>query len=72
MQCRPNILCNVSFFLLLKKSILLHFYCLVNDFMDPLQFACRLKRSLDDAILRVLSNIYVYLINRPHKYVKLF
>ena len=43
---------------------------LVNDFIDPLQFAYRRNRSIDDAILYVLNNIYSHL-DKPNNYIRL-
>ena len=44
-----------------EKVVLAHFQTQVAHLMDPLQFAYRKNRSVEDAIPNVLNNIYVHL-----------
>ena len=44
-----------------EKVVLAHFQTQLAHLMDPLQFAYRKNRSVEDAILYVLNNIYAHL-----------
>ena len=44
-----------------ERVVLLRFQKIVTDFVDPLQFTYREARSVDDAILYVLDNVYSHL-----------
>ena len=53
-----------------ERCVLPHLDSLIGDFMDPLQFAYKAKRSVDDAILHVLNNIYAHL-EKPGSSIRL-
>ena len=44
-----------------ERAVLVHLQDIVKPFLDPLQFAYRKSRNVDDAILFVLNNIYKHL-----------
>ena len=44
-----------------EKCFLSHFQSITSNYIDPLQFAYRKNRSVDDALLYVLNNIYSHL-----------
>jgi hypothetical protein len=47
----------------LERLVLRHLQVLVSDFLDPLQFAYRSKRNVEDAVLYVLNRMYSHLEN---------
>ena len=53
----------------LEKIIVKHVSSCLSPFQDPLQFAYRSKRSVDDAILLFLDNIYAH-IDIPRNYCR--
>ena len=46
-----------------EKFVLRRLQVLVSDFLDPLQFAYRSKRNVEDAVLYVLNRMYAHLDN---------
>ena len=48
---------------LFEKVVLMQLQVQVKDYVDPLQFAYRKNRSVDDALLHVLHSIYSHLEN---------
>ena len=53
-----------------ERVVLSQLQRLVADFLDPLQFAYRRERGVEDAVLHVLHNIYSHL-DKPCSYIRL-
>ena len=53
-----------------ERVVLLHLQPQAADLMDPVQFAYQRNRSVDDAILHVLNNIYSHL-DKPATSIRL-
>ena len=53
-----------------EKVVLSHLQAEVAAFMDPFQFAYQKRRSVDDAILYVLNNLYSHL-DKPESSIRL-